>query len=284
MHLRFFATVLSLSLGLFCSQRADTFETNPAPKPDAAVQMRQTSLFDSTRHRQIPSAIYSAPSQIPGKLKPAIISHGYGMKDTDYSFIADYLATHGYYVVSIQHEIPGDEPLPMTGDPLQARMPSWERGSKNILFVIDELRKTCPDLDYAQTLLVGHSQGGDTTMLFATEHPDMAHVVISLDNRRMPWPRRKQIHILSIRSSDQVADIGVIPPPEVRKKLGIEVVKLPATIHNDMWDGGTTAQKAEIIHIVDGFLTKGISGERGQVALPAQQICFRQLMPANRSP
>jgi len=32
------------------------------------------------------------------------------------------------------------------------------------------------------------------------------------------------------------------------------VIKLPATIHNDMWDGGTTQQKVEIVGHINAFL------------------------------
>ena len=34
----------------------------------------------------------------------------------------------------------------------------------------------------------------------------------------------------------------------------MKVVKVPSTVHNDMWDGGTEEQKAEIIRYIDGFL------------------------------
>ena len=129
------------------------------------ITPRQLSLTDTTRHRAIPVAIYSdgTPSKI------AIISHGYGGKNTDYSFIASYLATRGYFVASIQHEIPGDEPLPATGRPYDVRMPSWKRGVENIRFVIGEIRKQRPELKQAPVLLVGHSHGGDTSMLLARE-------------------------------------------------------------------------------------------------------------------
>jgi predicted dienelactone hydrolase len=221
---------------------------------DVSVKTETLSLVDQTRHRPIPVVVYTDVSQHARKLKPAIISHGYGGKNTDYSFIATYLATHGYYVASIQHEIPGDEPLPKIGNPYETRKPSWERGVQNLLFVIGELKRTHPELEYTQLLLIGHSHGGDTSMLFAQEHPALVHAVISLDNRRMPFPRTKQPRVFSIRSSDQPADDGVIPSPEERMKLGMKVVKLPATIHNDMWDGGTGEQKAEIIRYIDEFL------------------------------
>ena len=231
------------------------------PHPSAAqestaanVRMESVSLLDAKRNRPIPVQIYAVEPVPSGKLKPAIISHGYGGKNTAYGFIARHLARRGFYVASIQHEIPGDEPLPMTGEPYVTRMPSWQRGVQNILFVLEELKRTKPELDYASLLLVGHSQGGDTSMLFARDHPDLVHTVISLDNRRMPFPRTARPRIFSIRSSDQPADAGVIPSTNEQAELGMKVVKLPATIHNDMWDGATEEQKAEIIRYIDAFL------------------------------
>ena len=221
---------------------------------DAGVKVETLALVDAARNRSVPVAIYAVNSRSQTRLKPAVISHGYGGKNTDYSFIATYLATHGYYVASIQHEIPGDEPLPTTGSPYETRKPSWERGVQNILFVIGELKKRRPDLDYGQLLLVGHSHGGDTSMSFAQEHAALAHTVISLDNRRMPFPRTRNPRILSLRSSDQPADPGVVPSAEEQSQFGMTVIKLPATIHNDMWDGGTATQRAEIIRLIDGFL------------------------------
>lgn len=219
-----------------------------------AVKAEAISLVDEGRKRPVPVVVYTAEAQIENKLKPAIISHGYGGKNTDYSFIANHLATQGYYVASIQHEVPGDEPLPKTGNPYETRKPSWERGVQNILFVIGELKKRKPDLDYEHLLLVGHSHGGDTSMLFAQEHPALVDVVISLDNRRMPFPRVRKPRLCSLRSSDQPADDGVLPTPDEQSKFGMQVIKLAGTIHNDMGDGGTAEQKAEILRYLDGFL------------------------------
>ncbi len=65
-----------------------------------------------------------------------IISHGYQIKNTEYSFIANALATRGYFVVSIQHDLETDKPLPTTGNLFDRRKPLWERGVQNILFVM----------------------------------------------------------------------------------------------------------------------------------------------------
>jgi predicted dienelactone hydrolase len=237
---------LALCLGLSAGLSRDL--------ADARVHMQILALVDQARHRQVPVAIYTDPSPHAGTLKPAIISHGHGVTHTGYSFIANHLALHGYYVASIQHEVPDDAPLPSTGNPYETLKPSWERGVQNILFVIGELKRTHPELDYAHLLLIGHSHGGDTSMLFAQEHPALVHTVISLDSRRMPWPRTAQPRICSIRSSGQPADDHVVPSAAEQAAFGMQVVRLPATIHNDMWDGGTEAQKAEILQHIDAFL------------------------------
>ena len=226
---------------------------------DARVTTEALALVDRTRNRPVPVVIYTdAERPERARRKLAVISHGYGGKNTDYSFVAAYLASRGYCVLSVQHEIPGDEPLPRTGKAYEARMPSWKRGVENITFVIAETKKTRPDLDYAELVLIGHSHGGDTSMLFAREHPDLVSAVVSLDSRRMPFPRAKRPRVLSLRSSDQLPDDGVLPPTNEQAALGMTVVELPATLHNEMCDAGTTAQKTEMLRYIDEFL----GGER----------------------
>ena len=231
----------------------------------AASQSPLTSIdvLDGTRDRRIPVAIY----QQGAPTKPAILSHGYGARNTDYGFIANHLAARGYLVVSIQHELPGDAPLPSTGKPYDARMPSWQQGAESIRVVLGEMETRYPALDYTQLLLVGHSHGGDTSMLFAREWPDLARAVISLDSRRMPFPRTARPQLFTIRSSDQQPDPGVLPPPAERAALGLRSVTLPATVHDDMWDGATPAQKAEILAHIDEFLAE-LERVHGALALP----------------
>jgi predicted esterase len=224
---------------------------------NSSIKTESLDLFDKKRSRSVPVALYSSASESK-KQKLAIINHGYGMKNTEYSFIAETLIAQGYFVASIQHELPTDEPMPTVGKPSEVRRPNWERGVQNILFVITELKKTRRDLDFKNLLLVGHSNGGDMTMLFAEKYLKTARKIISLDNRRMALPRVKRPQILSIRSSDQMADEGVLPTAEEIEKLGINIIKLKNTIHNDMWDGATVEQKGEINEIILSFLQSSI--------------------------
>jgi pimeloyl-ACP methyl ester carboxylesterase len=183
-----------------------------------------------------------------------LLNHGYGGQNTAYQFVARNLVAHGYYVVSIQQDLPTDEPMPLTGNIYQTRYPFWERGVQTLLFTRQAIYRRNPALKRGHLLLAGHSNGGDMVMLFAREHPKLVEKIISLDNRRVPFPRQRRPQVLSLRSSDQVADPGVIPSPAEQARLGTLVVALPATIHNDMWDGATALQQQEMSKWISRFL------------------------------
>jgi dienelactone hydrolase len=213
-----------------------------APPPQAL------ELIDAPRGRAVPVALYGARA---GKPKPlALISHGYGGNNRAYSFIAEALAERGYVVASVQHELEGDAPMPTTGDPAVVRRPWWDQGAANLLFVIREMRARGL-ADRRPVLLVGHSNGGDSSMLFATRRKAMVAAVFTLDNRRMRMPRTARPRICSVRSSDQPADAGVLPSPAEQRRYKMVIGAVPV-IHNDMWDGATAAQK----HAMLGWLAR----------------------------
>ncbi|MBF9221341.1 alpha/beta fold hydrolase [Hymenobacter ruricola] len=222
------------------------------------MQTTQFELVDSSRQRVIPVAAYYAAAETGASTptrKLALLNHGYGGKNTDYTFIAQNLVAHGYYVASLQQDLPGDAPMPTaTGNVYQARYPYWARGVQTMLFALKALKRRQPGLDLRHVLVVGHSNGGDMAMLLAQQHPELVQKVISLDNRRVPFPRQRRPEILSLRSSDQVADPGVLPSPAEQAKYHTTIIQLPATLHNDMWDGATEAQKREINYLISRFL------------------------------
>ena len=154
------------------------------------------------------------------KLPVAIISNGNTVKNTEYSFLANVFAARGYLVASIQQDLPTDPPL-MTkvGLPYVGRLAVYQKGEANILFVLEALRKLQPNADYAHLTLVGHSNGGDTAMYFAKQHPDQVSKVITLDNLRVPFVLRHKLKILSFRSKDPkfITDPGVLPTPQQAK-------------------------------------------------------------------
>ncbi|MDO7845859.1 alpha/beta hydrolase [Hymenobacter sp. M29] len=226
-----------------------------APVRTDSLLSTRLELFDAARQRAVPVMVYEPahPGPHPAR-KAAIFSHGYGGNCTGYTFLARNLVAHGYLVASIQQELPTDAPMPTTGVISLVRRPMWERGAQNIEFVRQELSQRYPKIDFKHLLLAGHSNGGDVSMLYVAEHPGQVDRVISLDNRRVPFPRARRPRVLSLRSSDQVADPGVLPTPAEQQQYGTVIVPLPHTIHNDMWDGGTEAQKAEMNEAVSRFL------------------------------
>lgn len=213
------------------------------------------TFFDRTRNREIPVALYKPKTKYAEVI---ILSHGYGQNKggdyLSYSYLATFLAARGYFTASIQHELSTDSLMPVTGIPQIVRRPFWEHGADNILFMINELKRSNPELDFTSVTLIGHSNGGDMTALFPQKYPGIVHRIITLDNRRMALPEKSDLKVYSIRSSDQPADPGVLPTSEEQKKYGITIIKLPDTIHNDMDDSGNERQRTEIRNYVLGFL------------------------------
>lgn len=215
--------------------------------------------YDQARKREIPMAIYQSKTvKKTPKQRLVIFSHGYGQNRGGdylmYSYLTEFLASKGFFVVSIQHELATDSLIPSTGKPQIVLRPFWERGADNILFVIHQLRKTHPELDYHQITLIGHSNGGDMTALFPQKYPNIVHKIITLDNRRMALPRTAKPQVYSLRSSDQPADEGVLPTEEERKKIGARIITLANTKHNDMDDDATDEQRKEIQNYLLSFL------------------------------
>ena len=226
-----------------------------------SINIDTVSLFDTVRQREVPIAVYKTKSNKKNdKQKIIIFSHGYGQnKGGDYlaySYLTAYLASKGFYVVSIQHELSTDSLINLVGIPQVVRRPFWERGADNILFVINELKKSNPELDFKHIVLIGHSNGGDMTALFPQKYPNIVYKIITLDNRRMTLPRTKDVKVYTLRSSDQKADEGVLPTEKEQKKFGMKIIKLENTIHNVMDDHANNKQAEEIRNYVMTFLNE----------------------------
>ena len=244
------------TLGLLIS--FSTFGKSFEDKSLIEYSLETLKLYDQSRNREIPIAIYKPTSKVSGKQKLIIFSHGYGQNKGEdylaYSYLTEFLATKGFFVVSIQHELATDSLLPLTGNPQIVRRPFWERGADNILFVINELKRTNPDLDFKHITLVGHSNGGDMTALFPQKYPKIIKKIVTLDNRRMTFPKTKKINIYSLRSSDQPADEGVLPTEKEAKKYKMKIVKLANTTHNEMDDNANSEQRKEIQEYILTFI------------------------------
>jgi len=213
------------------------------------------TLLDTSRNREIPVALYRP---VKGNNQIVVFNHGYAENRKgsylNYSYLNEFLASNGYFVISIQHELPTDGLIPDGGVPQIVRMPFWRRGVENIYFVINEIKRREGNLDHARISVLGHSNGGDMTALFPTMHPNVAAKIITLDNRRVALPRTRNPKIYSLRSSDQLPDENVLPTEAERKKFGITIVRLPDVRHNDMDDRADQNQRREICKYVLRFL------------------------------
>lgn len=213
-------------------------------------RMNKVVYTDKARQREIPVALfYPDTSKLKG-LDVVIFSHGYGANQggdyLNYTYLTENLARHGYFVASIQHELPTDPLLPIKGNPQVDRLPHWQRGAENIAFVLAELKQHYPALNYKRLTVMGHSNGGDMSVLFAGQHKDIVHKVITLDQRRYAFPRVSKPAIYSLRSTDQPADSGVLPDVAEAARYRMTIIKLESTIHNDMDNDANESQRKEI--------------------------------------
>lgn len=195
---------------------------------DEEIKLDTLTLFDQNRNREIPIAIYQPKDAKKSNKIPIIFSHGYGENNGSdylevYTYLTEFLASEGYFLVSVQHELKTDELLAMEGNLQETRRPNWERGAENILYVLQEIKKNYPQLQYDKLTLIGHSNGGDMTVLFAHKYPKLVNKIISMDNRRMPLPRTSNPQIFTLRSNDYPADENVLPNEEELKKHNITV-------------------------------------------------------------
>jgi hypothetical protein len=233
------------------------------------IRHETLNLFDAARQRPVAVDLavrrdYEMRAQDGyWKLPVAIISNGNTVKNTEYSFLANVFAARGYLVASIQQDLPTDPPL-MTkvGLPYVGRQGVYEKGEANILFVLGQLKNLQPNADYSRLTLVGHSNGGDTAMYFAVQHPELVSKVVTLDNLRVPFVLSDKLKILSFRSKDPhfQTDPGVLPTPEQAKAEGIDIVHTQFQ-HTEMSDRGPDSVKERIQTTLDQFLGNGNSSE-----------------------
>lgn len=223
------------------------------------IRIDKFEVYDSIRNRLIPYALYApVTKETPDSIRVVIFSHGYGSNYSrnylNYSYLTKNLARAGFWTLSIQHELLGDPLIPKEGNMQVVRMPFWIRGEENILFVLNDFKRKYPDLKISSVDLIGHSNGGDMSILTAKDHPELIRKVITLDHLRMPVPRVSHPRFSSLRSTDKTADSLVIPSQEDCLKYGIQIVPLKKITHNEMNDEGSRKQKKQINQIIQKIL------------------------------
>ena len=96
-----------------------------------------------------------------------ILNHGNDVAMTDYAFIVEELASHGYLVVTIQHQLKTDIKLPKY---LKERdISRYAQVIDNMYFVFSWLKNETPlplknSINMQQIGLIGHSMGGNALL------------------------------------------------------------------------------------------------------------------------
>lgn len=246
--------ILLLTITAFASMSSDNEPIS------TEIRIETFEVLDSVRNRLIPYALYSPEVKIKSddSIRLVIFSHGYGSNYSrnylNYSYLTKRLAKIGFWTLSIQHELLGDPLIPKEGIMQVVRMPFWIRGEENILFVLNDFKQKHPNLNIRSIDLIGHSNGGDMSILTAKDHPELIRKVITLDHLRMPIPKVSTPQFSSLRSTDKTADSLVIPSKEVCLKEGIKIIQLKKITHNEMNDEGSRKQKKQINSYIQKIL------------------------------
>lgn len=224
----------------------------------SALSFAGDKIYDESRDRHIPIEV-SHPIEKEHcnetqKCPVALLSAGYGVSHTKYAFLSKQLNQLGYMVVAIGHELENDPPLSVSGNLYETRSENWIRGAETLDFIKHRLSSTYQNYNFNDLLLIGHSNGGDISSWLANEGKDYIGTVITLDHRRVPLPRRKDINVLSIRGSDYPADDGVLPSPRDAQEYNMCIKQIPKSRHNDMSDYGPKWLKDEINRVVENYL------------------------------
>ena len=223
----------------------------------SASELTRLDLFDDARQRAIPVLVFTpAPEACALSCPVVIFGTGYKAAPIEYSFLLEGLADAGFVSVGIQHDIASDAPMPNTGNILQDRGAYWQRGVETTEFVIRDLASRLPRYDWSSLVLAGHSQGGDIAAMFAARTARSIRALITLDNRRVALPDTSAFPVLTLRSSDQPADPGVLPDAGWQNTASICVIRLPDTIHDDMNNRASAHSRQTMLQAALSFLLR----------------------------
>ena len=224
----------------------------------SALSFAGDRVYDESRDRHIPIEVThpleKEQCNETQKCPVALLSEGYGVSHTKYTFLSEQLNQLGYMVVAIGHELENDPPLSVSGNLYETRSENWMRGAETLNFIKNRLASTYQNYNFNDLLLIGHSNGGDISSWLANAGKNYIDTVITLDHRRVPLPRRKDVNVLSIRGSDYPADDGVLPSPREAREYSMCVTEIPKSRHNNMSDYGPQWLKDEINRVIDNFI------------------------------
>jgi dienelactone hydrolase len=152
-----------------------------------------------------------------------LLNHGDTVAMTDYGFIAEDLASHGYVVIAIQHQLKGDPQEPSFWE--ERSISRYGRVIENILFVFEWLKENQitlfhDQIDLKKIALIGHSMGGNALLLLANRtfntfkercatllpHADPTGVkeaMVLLDPGGFPYPTHNRYPLFFLMSEER---------------------------------------------------------------------------------
>lgn len=245
----FYIVIIFLIISFFSSQEAIACKDDKDKKENSLIQ-KELNLFDVFRNRKIPADSYISKKYTKGntKLPLVLINSGHGIMHKKYSFLANNLALQGYFVLTIQHDLPTDPVFPKGRELFLDRMQFWKIGIENIKFVLNHLESENKKVDISKIVLIGHSHGGDIALMFAALFPYQVKQLVSLDSLRYPFPKQVKFPILWLRSYDRTPDSIVYP------KRGVKTINLKNVKHVEMCDNSSEKIKQKIIFEINEFL------------------------------
>lgn len=116
------------------------------------------------------SKLSNLESMMQGKHSLIFLNHGNNVAMTDYAYLSEELASHGYVVISIQHQLNTDNPQPSFWSGRSCSKHS--QIIDNILYVFTWVQAHQVDIfqnkiDINKTGLIGHSMGGNALLMLA---------------------------------------------------------------------------------------------------------------------
>lgn len=131
-------------------------------------------------------------SKIIGEGTPFIILHGFlGMGD-NWKTLGKHFADEGYEVHLVDQRNHGR---------------SFHSDDFNYELLVEDLKAYCDEYGITTMILLGHSMGGKTAMLFATTFPDLVKELIIADISPRAYPQHHQVILdgLTALSGDKAA-------------------------------------------------------------------------------
>lgn len=188
-----------------------------------------------------------------------LLNHGDTVAMTDYAYIAEDLASHGYIVVAIQHQLKTDPDEPKFWK--ERSISRYGKVIDNMLYVFEWLQDNQAQLfnntlDLKKVALIGHSMGGNSLLLFANRasnafkkkqneallpHVDSSGVkeaIIVLDTGGFPYPNHHQYPLFLLLSEEREAYQKKSGTYDDMVKIGHKVKYYKGSKHISFMDHG----------------------------------------------